>query len=156
MSDEIDAWLPQLVTHEDRKRLASAVAGFARGLLRAHGDVVTAGAALELVLERVAPDQASTMVALASLRDATGDTASAIALTRRALELEPDRHAALTNLALFLARDSTTLDEAERAAARAVALRPWRRDGWLRLAEVRTARGDLEGAEDARAHGQTL
>jgi cytochrome c-type biogenesis protein CcmH/NrfG len=35
-----------------------------------------------------------------------------------------------------------------------VALRPWKGDGWARLAEVRAAAGDAEGAARARARAE--
>jgi tetratricopeptide (TPR) repeat protein len=149
---EVAQWLPRLPTSEDRHRLAVALANWARAHVQHGGSIATAGAALELSLTEVDDHHASALVTLAALRDRVGDHAGAIALTRRALELEPGRHAALTNLALYLARDPASMAEALDAAERAVALRPWKADGWARLADVRTAAGDARGAARARAH----
>ena len=149
IAQEVERWLPRLASREDRRRLAIAIASWARAVVRMRGDVGLAGAALELSLEHVDPEHASGMVTLAALRDRVGDTAGAVALTRRALELEPDRPVALSNLALYLGRDPATRDEALALAERAVALRPWRADAWEGLARLRAATGDSEGAAQA-------
>lgn len=151
---EVERWLPWLPTAEDRRRLAVGLADWARGVVRQGGPVAMAGAALSLSLSQVDDRHASALVTLAALRDRAGDAAGAIALTRRALELEPGRHAALTNLALYLARDPATADEALALAEEAVALRPWKADGWARLAQVRAALGDVEGAARAQARAE--
>ncbi|MEM9458493.1 MAG: DUF2723 domain-containing protein [Myxococcota bacterium] len=160
VASEVEGWLPRLPTEHDRRRLAIAVANWARARVRrgASGLAATgeARAALELSLARVDTQHPSALVTLAALRDRMGDRAGAIALTRRALELDPGRPAALTNLALYLSRDRATLDEARALAERAVALRPWRASGWLRLAAVREVAGDQAGAAAARAHAQAL
>jgi tetratricopeptide (TPR) repeat protein len=153
---EVERWLPRLPTADDRRRLSIALANWARAIAQRGGSIATAGAALELSLHAVDDRHASALVTLAALRDRAGDRAGAIALTRRALELEPGRHAALTNLALYLSRDPATLGEALDTADRAVELRPWKADGWARLAEVRAAAGDAEGAAEARARAQAL
>ncbi len=153
---EVAAWRERLPTPEDRHRLAVALASWARAQVQLRGAIGAAGAALELSLTEVDDRHASALVTLAALRDRVGDHAGAIALTRRALELEPGRHAALTNLALYLARDLASRDEALDAAERAVALRPWKADGWLRLAEVRAAAGDAQGASEARARAAAV
>jgi tetratricopeptide (TPR) repeat protein len=152
--DEVAQWLPRLPTTEDRRRLAVALANWARAHVQHGGSIAAAGAALELSLTEVDEHHASALVTLAALRDRVGDHAGAIVLTRRALALEPGRHAALTNLALYLAREPASMAEALEAAERAVALRPWKADGWARLAAVRTAAGDAEGAAQARAHAE--
>lgn len=152
--EEIQHWLPRMRTDVDRKRLAVALSNRARGIVKVEGDVRTAGAMLELVVEHVDDGHASTLVTLGALRDRVGDTPGAIALTRRALTLEPGRSAALTNLALYLARDPATRDEALQTAERAAALRPWRRAVWARLAQVRELAGDVEGAAQARARAE--
>lgn len=152
--DEVARWLPRLPTADDRRRLSVAVASWARAIVQHGGSIATAGAALELSLARVDDRHASALVTLAALRDRAGDRTGAVALTRRALELEPGRHAALTNLALYLSRDPATRSEALDAAEQAVALRPWKADGWARLAEVRAAAGDAQGAEEARARAR--
>lgn len=149
--EEVDAWLPRLPVREDRRRLAIALASWARARARDDGAIPLAGATLELSLSRVDDRHASALVTLAALRDRVGDRDGAIALTRTALEHEPGRHAALTNLALYLSRDPTTHEEARATAERAVALRPWRADGWQRLAQVLDATGDPEGAQRARS-----
>lgn len=153
---EVAAWLPRLPTAEDRHRLAVALANWARAEVQQGGSIGAAGAALELSLTEVDDRHASALVTLAALRDRVGDHAGAIALTRRALELEPGRHAALTNLALYLAREPSTMDEAVEVAERAVSLRPWKADGWARLAKVRAAAGDGDGAIAAQARADAV
>src|SRR5690606_5504780 len=148
---ELERWLPRLPTAEDRRRLAVGLADWAGGLVRQGGPVEAAGALLELSLSQVDDRHASALVTVAALRDRVGDRAGAIALTRRALELEPGRHAALVNLALYLSRQPETRDDALDAAEQAAALRPWKADGWARLAQVREAAGDADGAARARA-----
>jgi len=148
---EVDTWLPRLPTEEDRRRLAITLADWARGRVRTTGDLRRAIAVLQLSLEEVDPHHASAMVTLGSALDRMGATPEAIAWTRRALELEPDRHTALLNLALYLSRDPATSSEALALAEHAVALRPWKPDGWARLADLREAAGDVEGAAQARA-----
>ena len=152
----VEYWSPRLDTREDRQRLATALANHARALARVHGDVDGAISVLELVLTRVTAHHAGSLVALAALQDFLGHTDRAIDLTRRALVLEPGRAVALTNLALYLSRDPRTRDEALAWAKRAVHLRPWRADGWARLAEVSQAVGDAAGAEHARARAEAL
>lgn len=151
---EVERWLPRLPSPEDRRRLAVALANWARARVQQGGSIAEAGAALELSLTAVDAHHPSALVTLAALRDRVGDRAGAIALTRRALELEPGRHAALTNLALYLSRSPETVHEAVAAAEQAVGLRPWKADGWARLAEVRAAAGDADGAARARARAE--
>ena len=153
---EVDAWLPRLPASQDRHRLALALANWARARVGVEGAVELAAATLGLSLQRVDERHTSAMVTLAALYDRMGDTPRAIALTRRALELEPGRHAALTNLALYLSRQPAGHTEALAFAEQAVALRPWRADGWIRLASVRAATGDAEGAAQAKAQADTL
>ncbi|MEM7151961.1 MAG: DUF2723 domain-containing protein [Myxococcota bacterium] len=153
---EVDAWLPRLPAPEDRHRLALALANWARARVGVDGAVQLAAATLGLSLQRVDERHTSAMVTLAALYDRMGDTPRAIALTRRALEFEPGRHAALTNLALYLSRQPQGHAEALALAEQAVDLRPWRADGWLRLASVRAAVGDAEGAQQAQAQADAL
>jgi predicted Zn-dependent protease len=153
---EIDRWVPVLSPGEDRRRLALAIAEWVRAYVRQGGDLREAAMALHDLLVRVDPRHASAMVTLGGLYDRLGDPASAIAWTRRALELEPDRPAALLNLALYLARDPASQREALALCEYAVELRPWRRDGWQRLADVREAAGDAEGAAAARAQADAV
>lgn len=153
---EVEAWLPELPTTEDRHRLAVGLADRARALVRQGAPIAEAGAILSLSLSQVDERHPSALVTLAALRDRAGDAAGAIALTRRALELEPGRPAALTNLALYLSREPATQGEALDAAERAVALRPWKAEGWARLAQVRAVMGDADGAARARARAEAI
>ncbi|MEX1361744.1 MAG: DUF2723 domain-containing protein [Nannocystaceae bacterium] len=151
---EVEAWLPRLPTRVDRHRLALALAGWARARALDDGAIGLAGATLELSLSQVDDRHASAMVTLAALRDRVGDRDGAIALTRAALQLEPGRQAALLNLSLYLSRDPATLDEAIALAERAVSLRPWRADGWRRLAQVLEVSGDAAGSQRARVEAE--
>ena len=149
--EEVETWMPRAASELDRQRLASALSNDARGLIRAERNLRRGISTLQLVLERVTSRHPSTLVALGALRDRMGDREGAIALTRRALAIEPGRDAALGNLSLYLSRDAATLDEAVEVAERAVALRPWKATGWVRLATARELGGDTEGAAQARA-----
>lgn len=151
---QVDAWLGRLPTAEDRKRLGVALASDARGRMRAERDVARAIAILQLSLSRVDSEHASALVALGAVLHGVGQRDEAIALTRRALQIEPARSVALTNLAMYLSTDPATLAEALALAERAAALRPWRRDVWARLAQVRTAAGDDAGAAAAAARAR--
>jgi tetratricopeptide (TPR) repeat protein len=141
---EVDAWLPRLPAPEDRRRLAVALAELARARVRTTADVFGAIEILQLSLDRVDPHHASAMVTLGSLLDRLGATPDAIAWTKRALELDPDRHVALLNLALYLSRDEATLAEAVAVAEHAVALRPWKEDARARLAQLQAR---LDGSQ---------
>lgn len=149
---EAREWLPRMSSGQDRVRLAVALGNQARARLRIEGasampEVV---ATLETVLRRVDPDHPSTLVALGAVLAGQGQLDRAIALTRRALDIEPARNAALINLALYLAEDPSTRDQAEKVARRATDLRPWRADAWHALGHVLEKAGDLEGAQQAR------
>ena len=124
----------------------------ARARLRVEGAAATSEAigTLETVLRRVEPDHPSTLVALGAVLAGRGQLDRAIVLTRRALQIEPARNAALTNLALYLAEDPCTREVAEEVARRAAALRPWRADAWQCLGHVLEKADDLEGAQQAR------
>jgi predicted Zn-dependent protease len=139
---------------QDRVRLAVALGNRARARLRIEGvpAVPEAVETLETVLRSVDPDHPSTLVALGAVLAGQGHLDRAIALTRRALEIEPARNAALVNLALYLAEDPGTRDEAVATARRAADLRPWRADAWLALARVLEKAGDFENAQQARDH----
>ncbi len=149
-------WDPRLIAPEDRSRLGWAMANDARARLRVYQDERGALRILQAVTQRVTEHDAGPWVALGALQDRFGDRRGAIASTRRALELQPGRAAALENLALYLARDRATLQEAEALARRAVSLRPGRSKGWLRLAAVLQAKGDDTGAAQARQHADEL
>jgi len=154
----LDSWSAELVSREDRKRLAIALAGLARASVERHGAHGLAGAQriYELVLRHVDPDHVSSLVALGAVFDRLGQRELAITLTHRALELEPARHMALVNLALYLSRAPETHEEALELVARAVSLRPWRSDGWLRLAHVHRVAGNLDAAERAEARAEAI
>ncbi|HET6582735.1 MAG TPA: DUF2723 domain-containing protein [Nannocystaceae bacterium] len=134
--EDVEHWLARLPTADDRRRLAITLATLARVRVRATGDVFGSIEILRLSLDHVDPLDASAMVTLAGLLDMMGATPDAIALTRRALELDPDRHTALLNLALYLSRDPTTLPEALALARRAASLRPWKTDARARVEEL--------------------
>lgn len=163
VAEQITAWLPRLPCAEDRRRLAVAIAEWARGHVRRGGDLGEAVAALQTTLVDVDPGHPGSMITLGGLFDRMGDPASAIEWTRRGLAADPTRQVALLNLALYLARDpdadprgrAAALAEATALAERAVALRPWRPEAWMRLAEVRAAAGDVAGASAAQARAQS-
>lgn len=149
-------WDARLPAAEDRTRLAWAMANDARGRIRVTQDARGGLKILEAVTEQVSDREPGPWVALGSLQDRFGDRLGAIASTRRALALQPGRAAALENLALYLSRDRATLDEAEEVARRAVALRPERAKGWIRLSAILEAKGDAAGAADAREQANGL
>lgn len=149
-------WDPRLTSPEDRSRLAWAMANDARGRMRVTQDAQGALKILQVATGQVSDREAGPWVALGSLQDRFGDRVGAIESTRKALALQPGRAAALENLALYLSRDRATLDEAEDVARRAVALRPERAKGWIRLSAVLEAKGDAAGATDARARANAL
>ena len=149
-------WAPRLPSAEDRLRLAWSLANEARGRVRVFQDGRGALALLQAATGEVSALAPGPWVALGSLQDRFGDRQAAIASTRRALELHPGRAAALENLALYLGRDRATLDEAEEVARYAVALRPERAKGWIRLSSVLEAKGDPEGAAAARERANAL
>jgi tetratricopeptide (TPR) repeat protein len=151
---EIDDWLPRMPAEDDKRRLAEAIANHARGVVRMSGDVPAAVTALEASLRRVSARHASGYVTLAALHDRLGHPERAIELTRQALEIEPDRPVALGNLALYLGRDPATRKEAIEIAKRAALLRPWRSEGWLRVAQLAESEGDVEGAKRARQRAE--
>jgi hypothetical protein len=152
----IEHWDARLPSAEDRLRLAWGLANDARARVRVYQDAAGALRLLQATTQRVSERAPGPWVALGSLQDRFGDRDAAIASTRRALELQPGRAAALENLALYLARDGTTLAEAEDIARYAVALRPERAKGWVRLAAVLQAKGDTEGSAEARRHADEL
>lgn len=156
VSTTIEHWRVRAPAAEDARRLAWALANEARGRVRAYRDERGAKETLEMIAADVTDREAGTWVTLGALRDRFGQTALAIEATRRALELEPGRPRALTNLALYLSRDRTTLEEARDVAEYAIALRP--RDGraWIRLSSIRELQGDVEGADQARRRAQEL
>lgn len=153
IDDTFETWLERVESPADRRRLASAVdLALRASLSRRAGDpdfLAFAESSYLRVLSEVDDDDVGTLLALGAIHDATGRTASAIRHARRALELEPGRNAALLTLALYLSRSPETQAEAVEVAERAVALRPHRRENWLRLAQVAEAAGDAERARQA-------
>lgn len=164
---QLARWSSRLPSAEDRRRLAVAIAEWARGHVRRGGELGEAVAALQSVLTEVDPDHVGSMITLGGLFDRMGDVPSAIDWTRRALAADPTRQVTLLNLALYLSRDAgadpvhasaraDALAEARALAERAVALRPWRPEPWMRLGDVRAASGDRVGAEQARERARAL
>jgi tetratricopeptide (TPR) repeat protein len=156
----IDRWDGTLEHPEDRRRLAAAIARRERFRMKREGttreSLREAAGTYGLILERLTPGHVPTMVALAAVRDALGDRAGAVELTARALELEPDRPVALTNMSLFLSRDPSTLGEARALAERATRIRPDLARGWRRLEQVCEQMGDDQCVARARARLQGL
>jgi len=152
----LERWDARLPAPEDRVRLAWAMANDARARVRVYQDARGALKILQAATEQVSEHVPGPWVALGALQDRFGDRLGAIESTRRALALAPGRAAALENLALYLARDRATLQEAEEVARRAVALRPERAKGWIRLAAVLDAKEDSEGASAARRRADEL
>ena len=68
-------------------------------LARVPGPLAQGRAGLSVILAEVLPDHARALIGLGAMRDYFGQTDDAIALTRRALEIDPERTTALTNLA---------------------------------------------------------
>lgn len=147
-----------LATPTDQRRVAQAVSARVRAWLSANPDhpraIDAAIAAYREVIEHTGIELAGTLVSLGALVDRRGETQKAIALTRRALEVEPGRRLALTNLALFLSRDPSTRVEARAAAEAAAGLHPQRAGTWRRLAQVCAAMGDTACVERADARAQ--
>ncbi|MBK8239120.1 MAG: DUF2723 domain-containing protein [Deltaproteobacteria bacterium] len=155
----IARWSPWLECDEDRRRLAVAIAEAVRPWVRGGGDLGEAAAALQSSLLRVDADHIGAMISLGGVFDRMGDVASAYEWTLRAYERDPSRQVTLLNLALYRARlpapagapPQAAIDEALAWVDRAIALRPWRPEPWLRRAELLEASGDAEGATAARA-----
>ncbi len=156
IEETLERWDTRLPEPEDRVRLAWAMANDARARVRVYQDARGALKILQAVTSQVSEHVPGPWVALGALQDRFGDRIAAIESTRRALALTPGRAAALENLALYLARDGATLQEAEEVARQAVALRPERAKGWIRLAAVLDAKEDTEGAAAARRRADEL
>lgn len=140
IGDAIARWSPRLTTTVDRERLAGALALWINGeFTRAPESPVRwlrAERGYRLILDEVLPDHVAALIGLGAMRDRFGHTDEAIALTRQALELDPERTTALTNLALYLSRDPATLDEAREHAELAVELGADKTGTWSRLLSV--------------------
>ncbi len=105
----IARWDGRLQNPVDRERLADALALWIAGVHARSPESpvrwLEAQRGYELILTELEADHPRSLIGLAAMRDYFGRTAEAIALTRRALELDPERTTALTNLAFYLARD---------------------------------------------------
>jgi len=151
----IDRWHGRLTTRLDRERLADALALWIDGQHSRSPESpvrwLRAARGYQLILAELAPEHPRSLIGLAATRDYFGKTDEAIALTRRALELDPERTTALANLALFLARDPSTLPEARELAELAVELAADQRGPWLRLLLVCQAQADADCVARAEA-----
>ncbi|MFV8752364.1 protein O-mannosyl-transferase family [Nannocystaceae bacterium ST9] len=144
----IERWRGELVVELDRQRLADALA------LAIHGDFarspesplrwLQAERGYRMILDEVLADHPRSLVGLAAVRDRFGDTDEAIALTRAALERDPERPTALSNLALYLSREPETLAEARELAELAVELAADMPSTWNRLALICRTQTDEE------------
>jgi tetratricopeptide (TPR) repeat protein len=155
VADAIARWDPQLTNPVDRERLADALALWIHGEFARMPESpvrwLQAERGYEAILERVLADHPRSLVGLGAVRDRFGETEAAITLTRRALELDPERPTALSNLALYLSRDEATLDEARALAELAVQLAADKRSVWSRLLLVCQAQRDAACIERASA-----
>ncbi len=144
----IDRWQGELISPLDRERLADALA------LAIHGEFarspesplrwLQAERGYRRILDEVLADHPRSLVGLAAIRDRFGDTDEAIALTRAALERDPERPTALANLALYLSRSPDTLDEARELAELAVELAADMPSTWKRLELICRTQSDRE------------
>ena len=149
-------WEGRLDSAVDRARLADALALWIHGAFVRSPESprrwLEAEAGYRLILEEVLPDHPRSLVGLAATRDRFGRTEEAIRLTRRALEIDPERATALANLALYLSRNAATLEEAREVAELAVQLAADSRVTWGRLLAVCRVQTDAECI--ARARGR--
>ncbi len=110
---------------QDPEQYSSEVAiGLAETLVlgRAGADVIEpVESFLEAALERN-PRDVPLRLAVGNVRYLSGRTLVAVTLYRQALELEPNSPAIMNNLALALAEDHQSLDEAEKTIRRALAM----------------------------------
>ncbi|PRQ00543.1 protein O-mannosyl-transferase family [Enhygromyxa salina] len=155
LADAIARWDAQLTNPVDRERLADALALWINGeFSRAPESPVRwleAERGYRAILDQVLADHSRSLIGLGAVRDRFGETKEAIELTRRALELDPERPTALSNLALYLSRDPATLDEARELAELSVELAADKRSGWSRLLLVCQAQQDQACIERAAA-----
>lgn len=139
---------------EDRHRLARSIAADVRARLLVFGFSPTrVESSIEdyrYILTTIDAEHVSSMVALGALYDRVGARPQAIEWTRAALEREPNRVTALTNLALYLSRTPAGLDEARELAERAVALAP-QAGPLARLRDVCAVQGDDACVQRAQA-----
>lgn len=155
LADAIERWSPRLTNPVDRERLADALALWINGEhTRAPESPLRwlrAERGYQMILSEVDPDHARSLVGLGAVRDRFGETGEAIELTRRAIEIDPERSTALGNLAMYLSRDPATLQEARELAELAVELAADRAGAWGRLLMVCEAQGDQACIDRASA-----
>lgn len=151
----VDRWDARLTNPVDRERLADALALWIAGEhARAPESPVRwlqAERGYALILAEVAAEHPRSLLGLGAARDRFGHTDEAIALTRRALELDPERPTALGNLAFYLARNPATLPEARELAELAVELAADQRGLWTRLLLICQAQADHDCVARAEA-----
>jgi tetratricopeptide (TPR) repeat protein len=157
---EVDRLLPLLPTAEDRRRLATALSSRVRSWLRVAGhDQRHNAAAIEayrILFSSLQIELPGPLVSLAALLDRSGKHEEAIALTRDALALDPNRRLALSNLALYLSRSASQQAEALELARRAADLYPRQSSVWRRLEQVCGQAGESSCAQEAAAQGSAL
>lgn len=155
LADAIKRWSPRLTNPVDRERLADALALWISGEhTRAPESPLRwlrAERGYQMILSEVDSDHARSLVGLGAVRDRFGETDEAIELTRRAIEIDPERSTALGNLAMYLSRDDATLDEARELAELAVELAADRAGAWGRLLMVCEAQADQACIDRAKA-----
>ncbi|WP_157595143.1 protein O-mannosyl-transferase family [Plesiocystis pacifica] len=148
-------WSGRLDNPVDRQRLADALALAVHGRFARSPDSpvrwLEARDGYGLILDEVDPDHPRSLIGLAAAEDRFGETRRAIELTRRALELDPERSTAAANLALYLSRDEGGLEQARELAELAVELAADKRSNWSRLLQVCQAQGDGECEARAQA-----
>jgi tetratricopeptide (TPR) repeat protein len=146
LAEAIERWSPRLTHPVDRERLADALALWINAEhTRAPESPLRwlrAERGYQMILSEVDSDHARSLVGLGAVRDRFGETGEAIELTRRAIEIDPERSTALSNLAMYLSRDPATLEEARELAELAVELAADRAAAWGRLLMVCEAQGD--------------
>ncbi len=146
LADAIARWSPRLTNPVDRERLADALSLWINGEHARASESplrwLQAERGYRMILSDVDPDHARSLVGLGAVRDRFGETDEAIELTRRAIEIDPERSTALSNLAMYLSRDPETLPEARELAELAVELAANQPGPWLRLRMVCEAQRD--------------
>jgi len=151
----IDRWGLRLTTAVDRERLADALGLWINGEFARSPESpvrwLRAERGYRLILAEVYADHPRSLIGLGATRHRFGQVGDAIALTRRALELDPSRPTALANLALYLSDDPSTLTEARELAELAVELGAEQRAVWSRLRLVCEAQADAACVARAEA-----
>jgi tetratricopeptide (TPR) repeat protein len=157
---EIEALQGLLPTHEDQRRLATALSSRVRAWLRVAGhDERNNQAAIDayrVLFESLQIELPGPLVSLGALVDRAGDSQAAIALTREALTLDPDRRLALSNLALYLSRQPETRAEALDLARRVTELYPQQIASWRRLEQICDLAKDTLCRDEASARRAAL